>query len=395
VDPKFRFLFIKHKVSKLLMSRFALVLCLLGFIFNFNSTASAGVSIPVAIQIVNDEISSNQFSDVIKIDQEGFLKWYEDARLTSFRKERRKEFDEAFLKNELPEGYLFHLESNLDYPSIPKRIVLTRDRGGWTVISGMVYADFTHNQLDYILDAQPNVSITENFKSDGISPMEPLPFPDSVEVRISPVSLTWNGSNGESVDAVELEFLVSRENIIDLAVYFSRFYDREGTVQRLKDALGADKEKWVNLRILLQGWISKWLNRFPFEKTAADSIGKSANDVCHGVARQFFMSELLNKGGMERSTEASEYLLRSHYEWKPSGTEPEFGDYLYLPGHHSIRFIYKDRSSKRWLGVSAWSSSHTPYRLWWVDSDYYPPYMPSSSPDPLFPESMDLWRRRN
>jgi hypothetical protein len=124
-----------------------------------------------------------------------------------------------------------------------------------------------------------------------------------------------------------------------------------------------------------------------------DANGDSGNDVCFGVSRQFFRDQLAD-GGLDRSTEATEYMLKNSYRLLSDGVEPAFGDYLYLPGQHAIRFIMKDPNSKRWIGITAWSDSRTPYRLWWVDQDYQNPLSSSTiAPDPNFPKKMDIWRR--
>lgn len=315
-----------------------------------------------------------------------FNHWYQSRRLLNFTKEQRKFLDDAFSKEVMPTGVTFEAQDWSQY-QLPDRITLLSKEQANTVLNGSQY--FTWEVQFLPLFQQYPVSIEEsNYEGTSLPPSNNS-FPKSVPVRVHEIKLSLGE---EKIDALQVDLLINQGNLEDVVSYFATAYSPEKIRKKVLSNLGNNKEKWIPVIEFFEGWPALWANRFPAEKTQTEK--EPANDVCHGVARQFFMKSLENNGE-DRSTEASEWLLKTHYQVLKDGIEPGFGDYLYLPGAHSIRFMLKEPSSGRWIGFSSWSSANTPYRLWWVDQDYLPPRSGKPAPpaDPLFPQRLDLWRR--
>jgi len=344
-----------------------------------------GANLSEAISKVNSDAKSQGYS-VLTLNLDGFLNWYRSHRFLTFRKEDRLNMDEYLLKGELPPGYVFEAQTWAQY-NLPDRIALNFR----TVINGNLYSTWENQYLPFL--EQAPASIDENvFLGSPLPPNVSGSFPQSVQVDIQQIRLSWQNTK---TDALEIKLLLNKNNISDLATYFGTAYSQAHTQQKLQMLLGDFDEKWISIQELMEGWPVEWLNHFPGEKTIADGTGQGANDVCHGVARQFFRTQLSNSSGSDRSTEASELLLKTYYQVLPESVDPAFGDYLYLPGAHSIRFILSDPHSGRWIGFSSWSSADTPYRLWWVDQDYVGPSAVPPPANPAFPKKMDVWRRHS
>ena len=281
-----------------------------------------------------------------------------------------------------------------------KRIKLFRQGQGWseneTIYSGTTLETWSAHYLPELTKAK--TSIREDLrKGTPLPPDTPGVFPTDVNVRITEIRLHMDNPKAD-VPALNVEFEVTEQNLISLVTYFSVAYDPSSVEEILRKQLNGQISKWIQVQSLLQGWPAKWANRFPAEKTAEENSGISANDVCHGVARQFFSETLGNTNDYDRSTEASEWLLKASYIRLADGITPEFGDYLHLPGGHSLRFILRDPQSGRWITLSAWSDWKTPYRFWWTDQDYSGPAKRTDGlpvePRPEFLNELDVWRPR-
>jgi hypothetical protein len=365
------------------------------------SNASEKSSLDHAIATVQRQAAAQGF-DASGFSREGLLNWFKsDWGALEFQKQEREKLSRSLALGLLPKLHSFGLRSfqSGDSPTIHQSIHLqigpiATDGGLSSFQSMQLFSDgrFTSWEeffLPMILPDPPNMDETL-YGGEPLSAAQSGMFPSSVEMRIREVELVWKE---HKVPALEVDFLLTPSNLQDLANYFGSAYARIETVQRLQSALGTSGRKWISIREILSGWVGEWLNRFPAEKFERE--GSYPNDVCHGVSRQFFSPSLAN-GGQDRATESTAYLLKNNYHLLADGIDPGFGDYLYLPGQHSIRFILKDTSSGRWIGFSAWSSHSTPYRLWWVDQDYEAPTLRNSPPaaDPGFEKQLDVWRRK-
>lgn len=357
-------------------------------------TNAQSKSLEQAIQQINQKAQASG-SQIRELTKEGFYDWYLTHQFLSYTKQNRTVLDSIFSTGYLKDDLYFEL---VDYSSmgIPVRIVLTKPfvmnqpSFSSTVIEGNNYQTWEALNIPPLtatpanLDESLFTGKTKDINYDGN-------FPSSVPIRLQPIRLTYKKF---SADALSLEMYVTNANANDLAEYFENAYSKQFILEKIKMALHNSKGTWISLDKLLEGWISRWLNHFPGEKEIADG-GIYPNDVCHGSARQFFSLELKN-GGNDRSTNATELLLKTDYLRLPEGANPAFGDYFYLPSSHSIRFVLKDPVSKRAIGISSWSSQETPYRLWWIDQDYSPPSEKMSPPPrPEYPSTFDVWRRQN
>lgn len=337
-----------------------------------------GKSLIEAIVKINADAKAKN-SHVIEITPEGFKKWYASYRVTQFRKELRTLFDFYLSQNLLPPGYYFEVYSY--------RLDLTHAREGNDQFAKTVAEGMNLNTWNFAHGDGVPAGITEElFLGTPLPTNTSGVFPASVPVKIQEIQLKYTTPDGRYTyrpSALKVEFEITKANLSDLATYFGTAYSKERVSTRLNELLGTSEKKWISIDDVLEGWVGKWVNRFPGDKRIADGLG---SDVCHEVSRQFFKEALsyVGKGDTER-------LLTTHYELLSESVEPAFGDYLYLPERHSIRFILKDPNSGRWIGFTSWSSAETPYRLWWIDQDYtYPADLPIKSD---FPRSMDVWRR--
>lgn len=325
------------------------------------------------------------------------LSWYQDNRLLQLTRADRADFDAAFDQQILPAGYHLNYQTFPVSDNLLPRITLQGpvvSKGGFssqenfTLAEGLKAWSWDDDVLNRLKKA--NMSIDEPLRAGKpLAQTVPGEFPKSVPVRVSEIKLFLSKPT-TNVAALEVEFQITPSNILALADYFGVVYSRDDVARQLSNDLGNKPSMWVNLKSLLQGWTHEWVNRFPAEKSAHD--GNFANDVCHGTARQFFSEQLSNSAEYDRSTEATEWLLRASYARLSDGIEPEFGDYLYKPKMHSIRFLLKDPKSSRWIGLSSFSQSTTPYRVWWVDQDFNVTQYP---PDPAVPnleQTFDVWR---
>jgi hypothetical protein len=354
----------------------------------FTAQATYAISLSDAIKEVNAKAAQAGYQ-VAPLTPECFEVWYGSRREYNFQKSERDLFDLALSQGNLPTGVGF---DTLQYPGSPGRIFITfDDRQGKTIVDGTTCESWEAQYLPELASTPPALDenqfsgkpALDDFKAD---------FPSTVPVSIQEVTLSIAKYNKISqIPALEIQFQITRTNLTDLSQYFGTGYSALETERKLLDLLDSSTSRWISIREVFHGWPAKWANRFPAEMI--DANGDSGNDVCFGVSRQFFRDQLAD-GGLDRSTEATEYMLKNSYRLLSDGVEPAFGDYLYLPGQHAIRFIMKDPNSKRWIGITAWSDSRTPYRLWWVDQDYQNPLSSSTiAPDPNFPKKMDIWRR--
>lgn len=351
-----------------------------------------------AIATLNQEVAEQKLS-LASFTSDGFLSWYNSLRLFRYPKEQRTYLDSFLAQGQLPPGTSFQIDSQtwikprinfrLDFASTP----FSTDQE--TIIQGNQYLSWDVRNLAE-LEQEPGFLSEELFRGTPLSPSESGHFPKTVPIQIREVQIEFQTFKELALD---IRFQIRADNLEALAHYFGTSYSEKETLNQLTLLLGNNSDRWISIKDLLQGWPAQWINRFPAEKTQVDHLifngqEMNANDVCHGVARQFFQNELSNKRGGDRSTEATEFLLKTKYVCLSDGVEPSFGDYLYLPGIHSIRFILKDPVSNRWIGFSAWSSSNTPYRLWWVDQDYtFPGGLTGPQPKADFPLKFDIWRK--
>ncbi|HEY5959550.1 MAG TPA: hypothetical protein VIV60_23500 [Polyangiaceae bacterium] len=357
---------------------------------NASQTADhAPTELEAALDAVNAS-AANQ-NTLVQLSTDGFMQWYQSVRMSSFVRDERQLFDDNLLLQRLPSGYTLTLDAYGPVAGSGPRVYLTGSSG----LNRMVFLGTNYYTWEFAylsdLERTPTLTAEEIFLGSPLPSGESGRFPKSVPVSITEIKLTTTiAGNSASFDALRIEFVINATNMADLIDYFSTAYSKTRVQERVDALLGGAQETHILLEQLLEGWPGQWANHFPSEKAYAD--GASANDVCHGVARQFFRDSLDNSG-QDRSTEASEWLLKTFYVVQDESVDPSFGDYLYLPFKHSIRFMLKDPASSRWIGFSSWSSSFTPYRFWWVDQDYAPP---SSETVPIhadFPSSFDVWRR--
>jgi hypothetical protein len=347
--------------------------------------AHSATGLEEALDAVNASAAKQHFT-IVQLSTAGFMQWYQSVRMFSFLRDERQVLDDNLSLQRLPSGYTFTLKAS------GPGVYLTGPTGSETlVVEGTDYFTWEYAYLP-VLEQTPAAITEEIFLGSPLPSGQSGSFPQSVQLSITEIKLapTLGALSSPPPDALRIEIVLTPTNLADLIAYFGTAYSKVRVQERLNALLGGAQQAHILLEQVLEGWPGQWANDFPSDKTQAD--GADANDVCHGVARQFFRDNLDN-GGEDRSTEASEQMLRTFYVPQDKSVDPSFGDYLYLPGRHSVRFMLKDPHSGRWVGFSSWSSSFTPYRFWWVDQDYMSPV---GEPVPVhadFPSSFDVWRR--
>jgi hypothetical protein len=221
--------------------------------------------------------------------------------------------------------------------------------------------------------------------SSPIPPMATVPFPAEVPVKVTPIEVGGTRSTTPmSRDALRVQLLVRPDNIADIANHFSVSYSTAELTATLVQALGGRSEAWIDVQDLWTRWIGSRVNTFPEE----GDLG-----VCHGLAREFFYDDEVTSGGYTGSTEAVEALLHDHYCPVPDDVQPRFGDYLWVPGTHSGRFILRDPASGRDISFSVQSGGVSPYRLYWMDEDFSGKPFQHEPVSGLRKTKIDVWRR--
>lgn len=76
-----------------------------------------------------------------------------------------------------------------------------------------------------------------------------------------------------------------------------------------------------------------------------------------------------------------------------ANTFVRFGDYLWVPGRHSERFLCKDPVIERYIGFSVQSGGNGPYRFYWVDEDFSGRPFKHIPEKELHQKGLDIWRR--
>jgi hypothetical protein len=318
--------------------------------------------------------------------------WFDESKYFAWTKAERKVLQEHMGLGDLMVGWTLSLEQMVFVPDRPWRVTLcgppTAIAGGtltscgtvaegealslWVSQARGVCPDPTHNLCD-----EPFLGPFASAQSVDMSP--------SVEVRVEPIQVAGEPHVPELAerDALAVSVKLAADSIPALVDFFAVGYDRAALEARMRSLLGADPARWVPVQTFMFGWIRERANSFP----QADD-----NDVCHGPARLFY-SDILYNSEYDRSTEAVAVLLTDHYCPVAENALPRFGDYLYIPGAHSARYILKDPASGRDVVFSVQSGGISAYRFYWADEDMSGrPF--DHQPMPEYRQALvDTWRR--
>jgi hypothetical protein len=316
---------------------------------------------------------------------EDFLTWYQDRRLLEFERQFRARMDAYLADGRLPPEVKI-VGAAFGFARTDLQVQYSQLLGGnYPIIQGQTLSlmDVAYAK-SCAVDDQGYTPCAEAFHSP-LPPLTSIELPSSVEVRISNAEPTGvpMATPGEG-DTLDLQIHLTSSNQDAVLSYFGVGFDPQDVAGRVRERLASSGgDTWVPLQEIFGGWFADKANTFPRQ---------GDNEVCHGPARQFFQDELRN-GPYDRSTEATEMVLKEDYCLVPDDVEPRFGDYLYVVGMHSGRFILKAPDSGRWISFSVQSGGNVPYRFWWVDEDF------SGHPFACVPyvnfrrDRVDVWRR--
>ncbi len=343
-------------------------------------SGAEGEALDDVIERVHGEIDKKGLS-LRKLTKAELRGWLDDYTQFNFVPGERRRIESGLSSGVLVSPYKLEIDTEDD-----PRILLSWGGGEDGELGGTMTVVRGDDIELYTAFARESCSVARTCREDyvGSIPAKGLAFPD-VEVRIDEAEAPGTCASQSHCDGstLRIQLRITPSNVDGLADYFGQGFERSLITSRLDAELGSAASAWVRLEKILPGWVGERAGTFPKE---------GDNDVCHGPARQFFQPTLEN-GGSDRSTEPVAILLKDFYCPVANDEEPSFGDYLYIPGRHSGRFILKDPASGRAITFSIQSGGFPAYRFWWADEDF------SGSPFDRKPkknfreELTDVWRR--
>lgn len=332
-----------------------------------------------AIESINQEVEEKGV-ELEFLTREHFLNWFDEFVYFATLKHERKTLIKSIKKGELPEYCNFSIrEAESGLPAC-----LMFEPYNLPLIEGLQPCTYIQYLEGMQKEYDPELSLA-NEPFHGIAPFENPPvFSQNTNVRITEIQVQGTSlvPGYEARDALKIEILISDENINDVLDYFSTGFDRIIMQQRLDSLLDIQNNYWIDIKDVFPNWLSNKINTFPVE---------GDNEVCHGAAREFYYTQ--QDCRINASTEATSLLLHNYYKRIPESANPVFGDYLYIPGMHSGRYIMQDPDSKRHICFSVQSGGFCPYRFYWIDEDFSGDPFAHTPKENLFSTHIDVWRR--
>jgi len=333
-----------------------------------------------AIEQVNIDIASKNVN-VAPLTRNHLLTWFNEfVRFVPLKEERSKMSDEMNA-GEIPEGCSLIVQDNSsdDLPS-----TISFDPYNLPVTEGqetLSYLEWLGNMLE---ESSGNLLLAQEPFQGPIPFDAPPTLNPNIQIRITQIEVPGDCliPGYEERDALKVEILATSQSADIIAAYFATGFNKQVVENNLAEKLGTQDEAWINLKDLLPNWLSEKISTFPVD---------GDNEVCHGAAREFYYVD--QDSELNASTEATTLLLANYYCEVAESEALTFGDYLYIPGMHSGRYVLKDPNSGRHIGFSVQSGGNAPYRFWWIDEDFSGNPFAHEPKQDLFNTTIDVWRR--
>ncbi len=359
----------------------AILLLLMGCKKEITTPSTKNDAIQKAIKEVNESRQQSGLA-VAELTREHFDKWFKEFLIFVPLIKDRKAMKAAFDRGELPTGCSFSLEDNTA-DNIPSTINL--NPYNLAIVEGTNTKSYLEWMEDLLRLSNGNLNLsTEPFQ--GAFPANNMPnWSADIQVRITPISVSGNclSVGAEERDALKVEVFLETATQQKIADWFAVGFDK----QALQDSMTAWLSTqtggyWIDVKNFFPNWLKNKINTFPVN---------GDNEVCHGAAREFYYAE--QEASLNASTEATTLLLSNYYCMVSDTNNLAFGDYLYVPGQHSGRYLLQDPQSGRHISFSVQSGGIGAYRFWWVDEDFSGNPFGNTAANNLFSTRIDVWRR--
>jgi len=281
----------------------------------------------------------------------------------------------------IPDGYSIIVQDN-STDNLPSAIMF--NPSNLPVIEGLETLSYLEWLEKMLVESSGNLNLAQE-PFNGPVPFDAPPILDpNIQIRVTQIEVTGDCliPGYEERDALKVEVLATAQNSGNIVSYFATGFDKQAMADKLSGILGTLSEKWVDIKDLFPNWLSQKISTFPVE---------GDNEVCHGAAREFYYK--VQNSELNASTEATTLLLANYYCEVSDPQTLTFGDYLYIPGMHSGRYMLKDPGSGRHIGFSVQSGGNAPYRFWWIDEDFSGNPFAHAPKQNLFSTTIDIWRR--
>jgi len=333
-----------------------------------------------AIEDVNKSISSNNI-DVSNLTKDHFLAWFNDFVRFVPLKDKREAMINAVEAGKLPEGCSFGAQDNSE-DGLPSTINF--NPYNLPMVEGDKMSTYLKWLEEMLLESSGDLLLSQEPFQGEIPFSNPPNLDPNIEIQISEIEVPGEClvPGYEERDALRIEILANLQNVESIVSYFGTGFNKQTMSENLIEMIGSQTEKWVDLQDLFPNWLGDKISTFPIE---------GDNEVCHGAAREFYYSE--QESSLNASTEATSLMLDGYYCEVSDEQSLSFGDYLYIPGMHSGRYVLKDPNSGRHISFSVQSGGNAPYRFWWIDEDFSGDPFANTAKQDLFITTIDIWRR--
>jgi len=339
-----------------------------------------GDGIDQAIDQVNADIVSKNLN-IKPLTKDHFLKWFNEfVRFVPLKEERARLSDEM-AAGKIPDSCSLIVQNNSSY-GLPSTINF--EPYNLPVTEGLETLSYLEWLEKMLVESTGNLNLARE-PFNGTVPFDAPPTLDpNIQIRVTQIEVPGECliPGYEERDALKIEVLTTAQNSANIASYFATGFNKQTMAEKLLGILGTQSEKWVDIKALFPNWLSQNINTFPVD---------GENEVCHGAAREFYYTD--QDPALNASTEATTLLLANYYCEVTDSQTLTFGDYLYIPGMHSGRYMLKDPSSGRHIGFSVQSGGNAPYRFWWIDEDFSGNPFARTPKQNLFSTTIDIWRR--
>ena len=337
-------------------------------------------AIDAAIENVNEDVQSSGL-EVSLLTREHFDSWFEEFAQFVPLKQDRQDMLDAVADGELPPDCYLALQDFTAY-DLPSGIVFQPHN--LPIVEGNNSPSYLEWLEDMLISSSGDLALTQE-PFQGPLPSDIIPvLNEDIQFRITEIDV--EGSclvpGWEERDALKIEVLLNSENKDDVANWFGTGFDKVIMQNTMSVLIGSHTEIWVDIEDLFPNWLKNKINTFPVD---------GDNEVCHGAAREFYYIE--QESSLNASTEATTLMLANYYCTQEISSTPVFGDYLYIPGQHSGRYILRDPNSGRDIVFSVQSGGVSAYRFWWLDEDFSGNPFANIAVDNLLSTTIDVWRR--